>query len=80
MDYGKIDSNDPTKLDTTDENYPKLVEEVNELLAQEVEVKIDKVRLPETISATCDKCSHNMDKALEIEPSVLMTLGKLVEV
>lgn len=62
------------------ENFEKFVEEMNELFSQEVEVVFEKVKLPEKVAATCDKCSHNMDKMLEIEPSVLMALEKFVSV
>ncbi len=67
-------------VDPKGENLPKFVEEMNELFAQEVEVVFDKVKLPEVVASTCDKCSHNMDKMLEIEPSVLGALEKFVEV
>ncbi len=67
-------------VDPKGENFPKFVEEMNELFAQEVEVVFDKVKLPEVVALTCDKCSHNMDKMLEIEPSVLGALEKFVEV
>ena len=67
-------------VDPKGENFPKFVEEMNELFAQEVEVVFDKVKLPEVVASTCDKCSHNMDKMLEIEPSVLGALEKFVEV
>ena len=36
------------------------------------------VKLPEKVAATCDKCKHNMDKALEIEPAILLLLEKFV--
>ena len=52
-----------------------------ELLAQEVEIDIqEKVKLPEVVAATCDKCHHNMDKVLEIKPRVLIGLDKFVEI
>lgn len=60
--------------------FGKFVEEMNELMNQEVEVVFDKVKLPEKVASTCDKCSHNMDRVLEIEPSVLMALEKFVTV
>ena len=80
--YGKADKDNPMqiKVEPNSENFGKFAEEMNELFAQEVEVVIDKVKLPEKVAATCDKCSHNMDKMLEIEPSVLMALEKFVEV
>ena len=77
--YGKEEGGQ-TRVDPEYEGYPKFIEEFNELMAQEVELVIDKVKLPEKVAATCDKCSHNMDKMLEIEPSVLQALEKLVEV
>lgn len=80
--YGEPDKENPQqiKVDPEGENFGKFVEEMNELFSQEVEVVFDKVKLPEKVAATCDKCSHNMDKALEIEPSVLLQLDKFVEV
>jgi len=51
-------------------NFPKFVEELEELMNQEVEVVFDKVKLPEKVD----------EKMLEIEPSVLMALEKFVEV
>lgn len=77
--YGKEEGGQ-TRVDPEYEGFPKFVEEFNELMAQEVEVVIEKVKLPEKVATTCDKCKHNMDKMLEIEPSVLMALEKFVEV
>ena len=62
------------------ENFEKFVAEFNELMEQEVELVIEKVKLPEKVAATCDACHHNMDKMLEIEPSVLMALEKFIDV
>ena len=56
------------RVESDSENFPKFVEEMNELFAQEVEVVFEKVKLPEKVAATCDKCHHNMDKMLEISP------------
>ena len=61
-------------------DFAKFMGEMNELFSQEVEVVFDKVKLPEKVAGTCDKCSHNMDRMLEIEPNVLMALDKFVEV
>lgn len=58
----------------------KFTEEFNELLGLEIEVVFEKVKLPEMIAATCDKCHHNMDKNLEIEGSILISLDKFIEV
>ena len=60
--------------------FAKFLDEVNELMSQEVKMVVEKVKLPEMVASTCDKCSHNMDKALEIEPAVLMLLDKFIEV
>ena len=77
--YGEK-KNGKIKVEEDSKNWPKFVEEIEELMNQEVELVIDKVKLPEKVGGTCDKCSHNMDKMLEIEPSVLMALEKFVEV
>ena len=61
-------------------NFAKFLDEVNELMSQEVKIVVEKVKLPEMVASTCDKCNHNMDKALEIEPAVLMLLDKFIEV
>lgn len=50
-----------------------------ELLEMEEDVSIVPVKLPEKIAATCDKCHHNMDKMLEIEPEILKPLVNFVE-
>ena len=47
---------------------------------KEEEIVFDKVKLPEMVTATCDKCNHNMDKPFEVEPSILMALEKFIEV
>lgn len=80
--YGKPDEDNPQQLTVAQdsENFPKFMEEFAELMNQEVELVFDKVKLPEKVAATCDKCSHNMDKSLEIEPNILLTLEKFVEV
>jgi len=80
--YGEPDkeNSQQIRVDPEGESFGKFVEELNELFSQEVEVVFDKVKLPEKVAATCDACKHNMDKSLEIEPSVLMALDKFVEV
>ena len=75
-----VDFGDGDTLVNVDLSFPKFVDELTELMNQEVEVVFEKVMLPEKVAATCDKCSHNMDKMFEIEPSVLMALGKFVDV
>ena len=80
--YGEADKENSLNISIKQdgENFPKFVEEFNELMTQEVEVVIEKVKLPEKVAATCDKCNHNMDKSFEIEPSILIALDKFIEV
>ena len=58
----------------------KFASEIEELLSIEVEIVLEPVTLPEKVAATCDKCGHNMDRLLEIEPLTLMKLEKFVKV
>ncbi len=60
------------------ENYAKFSEELNVLYDEEYEVDIDVVMLPEMVASTCDKCGHNMDRPLELEPAILMALSRFV--
>ncbi len=60
--------------------WQKFLKEYEDLMAQEIEVVFTPVSLPEKVAATCDKCNHNMDKALEIQPSILMVLEKFIKV
>jgi len=46
----------------------------------EVEIVLEPVTLPEKVAAVCDKCGHNMDRLLEIEPATLILLEKFVKV
>ncbi len=78
--YGTADEKGQTLVKQDGENWTKFVAEFNELMAQEVEIVLEKVKLPEKVAATCDKCNHNMDKPLEIEAKTLMALDKFVEV
>jgi len=78
--YGETDEKGQTQVKPESENFPKFVEEFNELMSIEVEIVIKKVKLPEKVAATCDACHHNMDKAFEIEPRILMALDKFIEV
>ena len=78
--YADTDENGQLSVKQESKNFPKFAEEFNELMALEVEIVVEKVKLPEKVASTCDKCSHNMDKAFEIEASVLMSLEKFVDV
>jgi hypothetical protein len=66
------------KADNPD--YAKFFQEFDELLDLEITIAADKVKLPEVVSATCDACHHNMDRPLEIEPWILASLEKFVDV
>ena len=65
--YGTANLDNPQQIaiNPGDENFPKFAAEYQELLSQEVEVVFEKIKLPAT---------------LEIEPAILMSLEKLVEV
>ena len=79
-DDGKVVMANGKSVMIPNPGFIKFLDEVNELMAQEVKLVVDKVKLPEMVASTCDKCHHNMDKALEIEPAVLMLLDKFIEV
>ncbi len=54
---------------------------LDELFGLEAKIgEIVKVKLPEVIAATCDKCHHNMDKPFVIEPGILVALDKFVSI
>ena len=84
--YGKPDKDNPQQLSVPQgsKGFPKFMAEFAELMNKEEEIDFGKievpVKLPEKVAGTCDKCSHNMDRLLEIEPSVLMALDKFVDV
>ena len=59
----------------------ELESKVNELMEEETDLDWkDKIKLPEMVSSTCDKCHHNMDKPLEIESNILAILEPFIEV
>ena len=80
--HGTPDKDNPKQVSVpvNSKGFDKFIDELAELMNQEIEVRFDKVKLPEKVAGTCDKCNHNMDRMLEIEPSVLMILDKFVEV
>ncbi len=59
-------------------NFPKFKEELDFLMEQVVDVNFQKVKLPEMVASTCDKCHHNMDKSLEIETVLLLQLSSFL--
>ena len=78
--YGETDDKGQIQVKPDGENFPKFAGEFNELMSQEVEMVIEKVKLPEKVASTCDACHHNMDKSFEIEPQTLIQLDKFIEV
>ena len=84
--HGTPDKDNPKQMSVPQggEGFNKFMEELAELMNKEEDIDFGKtkvpVKLPEKVAATCDKCSHNMDRPLEIEPSALMALDKFVEV
>ena len=65
--YGTVNPDKPQEvgINPSDENFAKFAAEYTELLSQEVEVVIDKVKLP---------------ASLEIEPAILVILEKFITV
>lgn len=66
--YGEPDKENPTriKLNPESEHFSKVMAELGELMAKEVEVVFDVVEIPATVE-------------LEIEPSVLLALLKFIK-
>ena len=65
--YGEKDPDNPQQIRVSpqSEGFQKFAEEFGELMAQEVEIVVEVVTLPDT---------------LEVEPSVLMALEKFVKI
>lgn len=89
--YGTADPANPQSLQITptivengltiiNPDWAKFTAEFGELMGKEEDVEFEVVTLPEMVAGTCDKCHHNMDKPLEIEPATLMALAKFVTV
>ena len=78
--YGETDEKGNLQVKPDGEGFPKFVVEFNELMTQGTGIEVGKVKLPEKVASTCDKCNHNMDKPLEIEPNILIVLEKFIEV
>ena len=78
--YGTKDDKGQTSVTPESPEWEQFVKEFNELMDIEEEFVFEKIRIPEKVAATCDACHHNMDKGLELEPSILMALEKFLEV
>lgn len=71
---------DNKEIPLTPEQQSELEKKVNELMEEETDLgEISKIKLPELVSSTCDKCHHNMDKPLEIESNILAILEPFIE-
>ena len=77
--YGK-EENGQVTIDPQTENFSKFIIELNELFAEEVELKVVRVELPTTIREQCDRCEAVIEKPLQVEPTVLLALEKFIEV
>jgi len=77
--YGTPNENGVPSIKPDNPNWEKFISEFNELMSQEVELVFDKIILPETISATCDKCHHNMNRPMEIESGILLALEPFIK-
>ena len=67
--YGKADEDNPTRTEVKPESdqFPKFIEEMDELFAKETEVVLEKVKIPQGVE-------------VNIEPATLMALEKFVGV
>lgn len=63
-------------MEAFDAEFKALMEEEAEIAFEDK----DKIKLPEKVFSTCDKCHHNMDRPLEIEGNILAALDKFIEV
>jgi len=57
-------------VEETSDNYPKFLDQLDELMMQETELVVTQISLPSEVDG----------KPLNIEPSILMALEKFVEV
>ena len=69
--YGVSNSEtNQTEVKPTDENFPRFMEEYNELMGQKTELVFDIVRLPQVVN----------DKPLMLKPALMASLEKFVEI
>jgi len=78
--YGAPAEHGGKEVKAGSDDYPRFMQEFDELLDLEITIQADKIKLPEKISSTCEVCHHNMDRPLEIEPWILASLDEFVEV
>ena len=67
--YGEVDKDNSTRIEVKpdSEQFPKFIEEMDELFAKEVEIVLEKVEIPQGVE-------------VNIEPASLMALEKFVGV
>jgi hypothetical protein len=78
--HGEEDEKGQLVIKANTKNMASYVEEYADLMSLEVELEFEKVKLPLTAAATCDKCHHNIDKEFQIEPYILMALDNFIEI
>lgn len=77
--YGENDGQN-TSVKPNSGNWSSFISEMNELLDQEINLEFEKVKLPEKVSARCEKCGEMVETDFQIEPNTLMALKEFVEV
>ena len=81
LKYGKGDERGRNvKVEENSEKFNQFLSEFNELMAVELTLDVEPVRLPEKVAGTCSQCHHNLDRTFEIEPSTLLALSRFIEV
>ena len=70
--YGTPSKSNPQNIEVlpTNENFPKFVEDFNTLMSEEVEIDVEKIKLPDKVD----------DKDLTISPATLVALDKFIDV
>ena len=82
--YGKEDEKTKqTSISVESESWADFIKELDEMFDMEWDddIQFSKVKLPEKVTGTCDKCNHNIDVTFQVEPEILIPLeDKFVEV
>jgi len=79
-EQGKVIRGEGNSFRIAPERMEAFAEDYKRLLAEEAELPDIKFSLPMVVSATCDKCHHNMDRPLELEPSILSPLLEFIDI
>ncbi|KKN60923.1 hypothetical protein LCGC14_0527220 [marine sediment metagenome] len=78
--YGTESERGGKEVKEDSENYSKFMAEFDELLNLRITIVVGRIKIPDSTSAVCDKCGHDMDRKFEIEPWILSALYKFVDV